>query len=829
MKSYLKLAIDFVVKNGRNRELKLLAFTIFISVVSITSIVSLLQDIQTGLEKKTGSLVGSDRAIVSPIPLEVTLVEEAKKLNLTTTTTLSFLSMLVHDQELALARVRAIGKGYPLRGELRTALELFGRDQVTSGIPEQGTVWLEPRLFSLLGAKLGDSIGIGAAVFKIARVLTVDPDKTIEISDLESWALINEQDVPATEIIQPGSRVDYKLLMIGDPQGLAQMETWVKPRLTPAQRWIDIRHSRPLINQVVERVNHYLGLIFLMNISLAGIAIWMVMKQFCQRQFDTVAILRCLGASHRWMAGYYGLGLMLLALTLGLLGIVCGYAIKTLLIGYFFKNILANSLQIQLGMPIAVGLLTVFILLFGFAFPPLFSLRNITPLRVIRRDLPPISFSHSIGIGIALLAIAVLILLQTQNIQVMGPLILVILWTSVALWGLVYIILKSLSKLKRFLAAPLQFNIRNLQQRAAINAIPVFAFSLVLGLLGTLYLVRSELIRTWQDEVAISAPNYFVLNIPPSQLTPFQELLKTQEITSQTPYPMMVGRLLAVNQELVSMNEDNPSTKRIFKRLLNLTWSSVLPEDNKIIEGRWFNENDRAPSLSIEQGFAERLAIRLGDTLKLQISEKVFELPVTSIRKVNWNSFQPNFFVIFSPGVINNLPATYMTSFYLSEAQTGFLKQLVQHFPMISIIDIQMILTQVRMFVMVISIAIEYLWIFTLSLSLILLFATIRSTIDERKSQAVLLRILGVSHQRLWSILLSEFLLLGLLAGILGLLIANLLLYWLSVKVFSLTYQIDFMLIILLPILGMVLVGFGGWFGTRSIFSMPPLRSLPNT
>lgn len=829
MRLYLKPAFSFLRHHWQSRELQWMSFGIFISVVVMTTMVFLTDSFNKVLNDQSGALLGSDRVITSPTPIDRLIPAAAKIRNIKTTTTLNFLTMLVHRKELALADVKAVEDHYPLRGELRTAPGLFEADSVSREIPALGTVWIEARLFPLLDLKMNDKIGIGNAQFTVTKILTSEPDRTLEGINLAPRVLMNFRDVPATQIIQPGSRVTYKLLLAGEPESLRKFENWVLPKLSALQTFVDARHSRSRVDVTLQQINNYLGLVFFINISLVGIAIAMGARRFTQGQFDTVALLRCFGASNSWILRYYILGLLILGLGIGSVGILCGYISKQLLVLYVLKDLFSGSSSLisnpSFGFPVLIGLLTVLILLFAFAIPPLLRLSKMTPLRVLRRDLPLPTLSSGFSVVLSLMAVVALILFQTQNITFTLSLVSYTLVISLALLFCIYIMLQAVAKFSRSFSIAVQLNLRNLAQHGRENTLQVLAFGLVISLLCTAFLMRTELLKTWQDQVPVDAPNYFVLNIPPDLISSFQTLLQKNAIKTPILYPMLSGRLMAVNHEPVEMGIDPSGNKRAMNRLLNLTWTQNLQKDNRIIEGQWFKPTDsKRPVISIEKGFADRLNIKLGDTLTFQISEKTISSTVTSIRTVEWDSFQPNFFVIFPPGVIDTLAITYMTSFYLSSTDIAFLKTLVKQFPMINIIDTQMLVLQLKSFLGSMSWIIQYLWVFTLLTSFILLFATIASTLDERKNEAKILRLLGVSNKQLLTILLSEFIVLGFIAGVLGVISANGIVYWLANAIFDLPFYLNFWVLLAGPILGMVLIVFGGWLGTRSVFLTSPLR-----
>lgn len=831
----LKPAFSFLRNNWKSRELQWMSFAIFISVVSITAMVFLTESFNTVLNDKSGALLGSDSVITSPVPIDPLIQAQANSLNIKTTTTLSFLSMLVHQKSLALADVKAVDNHYPLRGELRTASGLFLPDISMQEIPEPGTIWVEARLFPLLDLKINDKIDVGATKLTVTKILTSMPDRTLEGINFAPTALINFANVPETDIVQPGSRVHYKLLLAGDSVSLKQFETWVLSKLTSLQTFVDLRQSRPMVNLTLQRMNDYLGLIFFINISLVGIAIAMCAKRFSQAQFDTVALLRCFGASDSWIFRHYVLGLLLLGLGVGLTGILCGFVVKQLLSFLIFKDLLTGTGSQFLWpstltsvssiiFPVFIGLFTVLILLVAFAIPPILRLSKITPLRVLRRDLPVPTVNHGFGFALALTLVAVLMVFQTQNVYFTLTFVFSTLVISVILLFLIQAALRFVSKQSRVLDIAFQLNLRNLARQSE-NTIQVLAFGLVISLLCTAFLIRTVLLKTWQDQVPVDAPNYFVLNIPPENLSSFEALLQEQGIKASALYPMLLGRLTAINNDPVEMTLDQSSKKRAINRLLNLTWMQKLQKDNRVIEGAWFKDSDRGrPIISVERGFADRMNIKLGDILTFQIAEKNIASTVTSIRTVEWDSFHPNFYVIFPPGIIDTLPITYMTSFYLSSKNIGFLKNVVQKFPMINIIDTQMLAMHLKSFLDSLSWIIQYLWGFTLLTSFILLFATIASTLDVRKNEAKILRILGVNNRQLYSILLSEFLVLGLIAGVLGAFCAQGVVYWLAHFIFDLPFSFNILVLVGGSLLGIVLIVFGGWIGTRSVFSAPPLR-----
>lgn len=842
---WFKEALLLLRRHGKSGELKLMIVAFFVAIFSVTSIVLMVQSFHLSLEDKSGALLGGDRVIVSSLPMNPLLVHHANTLHLKNLTTVNFLTMAVHHETLALVDIRAVKEGYPLRGEIRTAKNLFVPDESWPFIPEKGTIWLEARLFPLLNIKIGDDLLIGRAKFKVTRVLTAEPDRTLEGFNLAPWALINEADLAKTEVIQPGSRITYKLYLSGSETFLDQFKRWAEPQLSTGQTWVDARHSRPLISLTIDRINDYLGLVFLVNIAFSGIAILMVLKRFCEQQWDTVAVLRCFGVKKGVIVGNYISALTLLSLIIGSIAIILSYIVGYGILSHYYPmpNFNINHLPIK---PLWIGFGTVFVLLIGFVLPSLFHLNQISPLQILHRQMGGIKPKIRLEVGIALVMLALLVMVQVQDFNLGINLFFSAVLLAFVVLTVIFWMLKKLATLSHYTWFSMRLNIRNMVSRPYDNSLQILAYTLVLSFIGVVSFVRFDLISLWQGQIPKDAPNYFVINIPPNQLNFFENWLKSKNLKPAGLYPMLSARLLTVNQEIVAMNADFSKQKRIFPRLLNLTWTDELPLDNEIIAGDWFktanesqviNENkknkiadkkraaDKNESvISIEKGFAQRLDIKLGDSLTFQIGEKKINSKVTSIRSVEWNSFRPNFYVIFPSGVLESLPFTYITSFYLPLSGIGQLRDLIQHFPMVNLVSTEMVVREMEGFFETALKTVELLWGFTLIISFILLWAAITSTLDARKNEAVLIRIFGVGNTRLRGIVLSEFVILGLLSGILAAITANGTVYWLTEYHFHLPYHFNEKLTFLLPLAGIVMTTMMGWLGTRSVLLESPMR-----
>lgn len=826
MIKFFRTSLFLLTRNWKSGELKLISFAVLVSVMCITSMVFLTSKIASGIEEKSGALVGSDLKLTSPSPISAAFAKKAKALGLKTTYTIGVFSMVAHDEELTLSEVKGVQSGYPLRGEIRTANTLFGESEVANSIPTDGTIWVEPRLLSLLGADIGDEITVGVKSFKVTRVLVEEPDRIFDVFGAAPMILMSIEDLKTTEIFDPGeSNATYKLLISGDQNKIAEYMMWAHPRIEPTHLLAQPKDSNPRIQRILTRSNYYLSLAFIVNITLAGVAIAMAARRFSKRQFSTVALLRCFGAGNAWVFSCYLVMLALLGLIIGSMGIGLGLISGHVLIQQVFTEVFSKPLPDPWLWPSLVGLLSTFILILGFAFPPLLATRKITALRVLRKDLPDPKWSEILPFALPVSLVFVLVFLQVKDFELSSTLIMMAFGVGVFSLVLVYTFIGFLSKLTGWLGFLKKLNIRNVVRRMGDNALQVVAFNLVLTLAGVLFLVQGDLLNLWEKDVAPNIPNYFVLNVVGSQKEAFQEYLKENDVVSNRFYPIVQTRVLSVDGEKVKYGGSFTSGERSVHRLIQVSSSMILDPDNRIINGRWFEASDKGkPLISIEQRFADRLGVKLNSEIELYMGRKTIKAKVISIREVDWHSFKPNFFILLPSGILEKMTPSYMTSFYVPEKELLFSKHLMEKFPMVTLLDVQMIVAKVRSFLLVLSSVVEYLWTFTFLISFVLLFATILSTLDERMREAKLLRILGISNRQLLWIVLSEFVLLGFLAGAIAVVGAHIMAYWLAGRVFGFPYSLNLQFAILLPFVGMVLVSVGGYLGTRRIFTTPPLR-----
>lgn len=814
-------------RDWRAGELRLLLVALVIAVGAATTISFFTERVTRALSLQSAELLGADLVLTSPQPVESEWLTHAVRMNLQSTPSLRFASVVLRGAELQLASVTAVSPGYPARGTLRTAPAPFVPDAPATGVPDRGEAWADTRLVTALGAKVGAQIDIGQARFTITRILTYEPGRRGAWSSLAPRVLINEADVSKTEVIQPGSRVNYSYHFAGPEQGIRMFREWLEPRLAPNHNLYDARTGNRSVGTALERTELYLGLASLIAVLLAGVAIAMGAWRYSERHFDVSAMLRCFGASQRDLAYLYIPQLLAIALLAGVAGCAVGW-IAQAGVFYLLQDLLPAQLPAAGPKPIVVGFFTAVIALAGFALPPIMRLKHVPPLRVLRRDLTPLPPSGWLVYGAALAAMLVLMWRYTGDWRLTSIVLGGAGGAAVVLAFLAVALLRVGRTMHRHVGVAWRFGINNLWRRTGSSVSQMLAFGLTLTAMALTVLVRSDLLSTWQAQLPVRAPNHFAFNILPDQVEPLRQFFTVHGIESSRIYPIVRGRLTAINgvpaREVVT---EEAREVRAVQRELNLTWSAVLPDDNFIAAGAWWPDGPSTKTgVSVEARLAERLGIKLGDALSFSVAGQALNARVTSLRTVQWESFRPNFFMIFSPGSLDAHPATYLVSFFLVPQQKPLLRDLVHQFPAVTVLDIDFVLAQARALLRQVAVAVEFVLLFVLCAGFSVLYAALRASLDERLYEGALLRTLGASRRQLRASHFGEFAALGVMAGVLAAIATEVVAYLLYTRVFNLDYVFKWPVWLLAPLVGGLLVGFAGYRGARPAIQRSPLAVL---
>ncbi|MDD1626564.1 MAG: FtsX-like permease family protein, partial [Methylococcaceae bacterium] len=711
--SRFNLALRLLWRDSRSGELTILTLALIIAVTSSTAIALFSDRLQRTMTNQTAEFLAADLAISSPAPIATEWLAKATQLDLAQAQTAEFSSVLIEHDELLLAGIKAVSATYPLRGFLKTTTADYSTETVAHKGPEQGTAWLEKRILSALKLKLGDPLTVGEKQLTITNIITYEPDKKGDFYSFSPRVMINEADLQATGIVQPGSHVHYFFQFSGKAKALSEFKQWLKPQLNPSQRILDIHEDRPELGTALNRAERYLGLSSILVILISGVAIAMATRRYTERHFNATALLRCLGCKQNEILWLYSSQFIVLGLLASTIGCLLGWFAQEALF-YLLRGLLPQHVASPGLLAVFFGFIIGMAVLLGFALPPLLRLKKVSPLRVLRRELEPLPSSAWLIYGLSIGIIGLLIWKYTDDFKMTTSILGVGLMTLLALGLLVYGLLNLARKWLPSMSLTWRFGLQGLLRNSSTSVSQILAFSITLVAMVLSFTVRTDLIDNWQKQLPDNAPNHFALNIFPDQKAAFQQELQQQHINGSQFYPVVKGRLVEINhipvQQIVSKDTQGENATH---RELSLTWTQDLPEENKLVAGNWWN-NQQTGLVSVEQKLADSLKIKLGDLLKFTVGSQQINATVASIRELRWDTMKPNFYMVFSPGTLDAYPSTFITSFYLPETQKNVLNTLVKKYPGTTILEVDLILRQFKTILTQLTQAINYLLYFAL-------------------------------------------------------------------------------------------------------------------
>ncbi|MEE4661665.1 MAG: FtsX-like permease family protein [Halieaceae bacterium] len=832
-------ALRMLLRDWRGGELGVLLAALVVAVAIVSGISAFTSRLQSSLEQESHRFLAADRVVSSSRPIPVAWEEEAGRQGLRTARLLLFPSMVfAGDDDMVLASIKAASDAYPLRGELVMSQQAFGSLERRASGPPAGEVWLDSRLFPLLGVAVGDRVTVGDASLTVGAALRSEPDQASGFLGYGPRLLMNVADIPATNVVQPGSRVEYRLLLAGDEALLRDFVAQLEPLFESGERLLDIDNSQRGIGSALDRAESFLLLAGSLGVVLAGVAIALAARRFSERHYDYVAIMKSLGAESGVINRLYGLSLLLLGVFATLVGGALGWALQAAFFALF-----GDALPVQPGpagpRPYLVGAATAVVCLLAFAWPPLGRLGKASPLKVLRRDLPNPVQRTAVDNGIGLLAVLGLMLWYSGDLSLTLA-VLAGLAASVTLAAAMAWLLLRGGRLAGMRAGSIwRLALASLQRNGGANTLQVVIFSLAIMLLLILVLVRTSLLEEWQMQLPEGTPNHFLLNIAPEEVNAVRESLARETILSEPLYPMIRGRVVAVNSEPLAggdsvadtgSGESGAGQERPDdgprERESNLTWSAVLPPGNVLVAGEWWSPDTREALVSVEEGMAERLEVSVGDRLRYLVGAQPLEVTVASIRRVDWESMQPNFFMVFPPAVLQDLPATFMTSFYLPPGDKRFLNEFVRGYPTVTVVEMDVVISQLRAIVSQVSAAIELVLAVILLAGALVLVAGVQSSVDTRLHEGAVLRALGASRGLILGGVVIEFAALGLFAGLLATVSAEVAVYVLQTRALDMEYSLHPEIWLLGPLAAVLLIGALGVWNCRRVVYSPPLLVL---
>jgi len=825
-----RLSLRLLRRDWRSGELYLLSAALVLTVAAITAVGFFTDRIEGAMQRQGGELIAADLAIDARDPIADAISQEAQRRGLRSARTLTFRSVVLVGDESQLVQVKAVDAAYPLRGELRLKDRFSGPERPAEATPNPGQAWVEARLLSVLGASLGDSVQLGEQRFTLEALVAYEPDRGGNFFQIAPRVMIAMDDVAATGLVTEASRVRHRLLLSGDIAAIEDFAAWVKPRLPANAGLVDARDARPEFESAVDRASRFLHLAALTTLLVAGAAIALASRRMVERQTDAVAIMRCLGAPRHLLTRVFVLRLLMFGLLASLAGCLVGYfgqqGLIALLHDWFGADLPPASWK-----PVGVGIGTGMIALAGFALPPLLQLARVPPLRVLRRDLGAPRLSVAIAAGAAAAALVLLVLWQAGDLELAGKLLAGVAAAVSALLALGALLVWLAGLAATHSRGVWRLGLAGLARRPAASILQIVGFGLGILALLMLAVVRLDLLSSWQETLPAQTPDRFLINIQPQEVEPLGAFFAANDIRSSGIYPMIRGRLTGIGDESVSPEDfDEPRARRLAEREFNLSFADRAQSDNEVVAGAWWPNaeagTDIRPQFSVEEGLAETLGIDIGDELRFLVAGREVAAPVTSLRRVQWDSFNVNFFVISPPALLRDEPATYVTSFHLPQDREALVPELLRAFPSLTLIDVGTLLRQVRGIIEQGIRAVEYVFAFTLAAGLLVMYAGIQASLSVRRGEHGVLRTLGAERGTLLRSLMVEFTSVGLLAGLTASLFAEVTGWMLAQELLGLPFAWNPWLWVFGVLGSGLLIGLAGTLGTYGALVRPPLAAL---
>ena len=823
----LRFAVLALSREWKSGELLVLLAALLVAVTALTGVGFFTDRISQAVSQQAAEVIAADLKLQASAPPGERYAAAAREAGLDVARTISFPSVVFFGEESSLAAIRAVGPGYPLRGRVKVADAPFAPGRETAAIPARGEAWPDSRLLARLGATVGDEIDVGAARLRITQVLDYRPDQGSAFVDLASSLMLNIDDMPATELLQPGSRATFALLFAGPPAAVRAFKDELQGMKEPGQRLVDVAEASPQIQSSMERAGRFLNLSALITVLLAAVAVAMAARRYARRHLDNVALMKCMGASQGFVLRVTLLQLVALAVLAAVIGGTLGFLAQEGL-AWLLRDLVRDALPAPTMAPALLGLATAVTILVGFALPPLLQLKRVPPARVLRRNLEPPPLRYAAPYVLAIGALLAILFWLVRDLRLVTYVAIGTTVTLAALWGAGWLLVRIAGKLRGGVGVAWRYGIANLSRRGGESIVQVVAFGLGLMVLLLLAVVRNDLIDDWQASLPANTPNHFLINIRSDQTDALRAFFSARGIAEPQLFPMIRARMTAINgrpsADVVAASDRG---RNFAEREQNLSWAADLQSDNRIVEGRWWSASDNGRKLvSVSTDYAEELGIKLGDTLLFDVAGEPLEAEVASIREVQWDTFRPNFFLVFSPGTLDGMVGTWLTALKLDETGRRSLVELVREFPNVSVFDVDAILSQVRQVMDRASLAVQYVFLFTLAAGIMVLLAAIQSTRDERRYESAMLRTLGASRKVVLAGVATEFAALGLLAGLLAAIGATTGGWLLATELFNLDFTVDPTVWLVGLVAGVVLVGGAGTWAARSVVNQPPVTTL---
>ncbi|MGH8030165.1 MAG: ABC transporter permease, partial [Arenimonas sp.] len=791
----VRLAWRQLLRDLAAGEIRILIAALVLGVMAVSAVGFLTDRAGRALAMEANRLLGGDAVVRADAPMGAEWQKRAEAAGVHHALTRAFPSMVGVGTDLRLGDVRAIGEGFPLRGRFR--IRDHSGERVPDGVPARGTVWMSSAGMRMLGAKFGDRVDLGNSHPLLAGEVLEEPDAALNYFFAGPKVFLNLDDLPATGLEQEGSRITYRLVVAGEPASVEKFLAQARPALGRGQRIETAADARPEIRSALDRASRFLSLAALVSVVLSAIAVAMAARRHSARHLSGAAVMRCLGASQRTLLGIQLGELFLLGLAASAVGVALAWGLQAA-IAWWLQGKLGVSVPPAGWLPAFEGLGVGLTVLIAFGAPPVLALRRVSALRVLRRDLDTTEPSAWVVALLGLGGLALLLWWKAGSPTLATAMLVGLGATFAALALLALALILVLRRLRARLRGPWRYGLANVSRRMGSSVAQIASLGLGLMVLLLLTLVRTDLLARGRDSLPADAPNRFIINVQPDQVDALRAHLEAAGIHAPDLFPMVRARLVEVNDRRVTGKDyadRGLRTQRLAEREFNLSQAARLRPDNRVVAGKFWAADARGPvQFSIEAEFAERLGWKVGDRIGFDVGGRRLDGRVTSLRKVDWESFQPNFFVLAPPGSLDAFPASHIGGIHVTPAQAGFTRDLVERFPNLTVVDLDAVLEQVRGTIEQVSTVVQAVFYFSLAAGLLVLFASVSASQDERLLEGAVMRVLGGNRRQLLLAQASEFAAIGLLSGLTAAIAATLLAGVVAEEVLGLPWQADWRL-----------------------------------
>jgi putative ABC transport system permease protein len=754
--------------------------------------------LQSALVERSAAFLAADSQLRSRAGFDDNWEQYANGMGLESARQVSTRSMVFGEQNMALVDLRAVSDAYPLKGDVKVLDTPFGQQQVATSLPTPGNVWIDSRLFQLLDVELGDSVYVGDETFTVERVLGEIPDAGFSVFNTDPIVLMPLQNLHAANVTGPGSRVLYKTYFVGEESTIKDYFDWLRPKLDDEiHGWRSLADDNSPIGESVARAEQYFLLASLLAIVLAAVSIAVAAQRYSQRHFDPVAIMKTLGATKSMIQKVYVLQITFIMVLGILLGLLVGFAIQQVVV-----LALAEAVDVSLSVwhwrPVLIATFTGALCAFMFSIYPLLQLFSVPPLRVLRRDIDSTLSARWLQFLAAGTAIFALMWAYSGDVKISAIMFVSGIVLVAGLILVTYGLIALGRKLGQGSMGPWQLAWARIRRRAMDNSVQLISFSVTIMLLLVVLVMRNDMIEQWRSQLPEGTPNYFVINITDDKKQTFIDHFSANNVELTQLYPVVRGRFVAINDEQVNTEfskEEESSTREGrdgLGREANLTWGLALQKDNKVTDGVWHAEWSAPASsevihypVSVEKELAGRLGLNMGDKLQFNVGSQIVNTEITSLREVNWQSMQPNFFFVLHPAAMEAFSPTYLTSFHLDTEQKPILTSLLQPFPAVTLFDVDARINQLRSIVDQVSMAVEFILVLVLAAGSLVLIAQVQASMDERQQELAILRTLGAKGSLIRQSVVFEFFIIGIVAGLMAAIANEFSLYMLQTQVFQ--------------------------------------------